>query len=131
MEGCYMKEKKVLFIDDEENILKTIRRQLQLYGYTVHTATDAENAFSILKQEEIPVVVSDQKMPSIYGSDLIALIKKSYPQIVGLIISGHTDLNTLDEAISKGEIYKFIPKPWDEKYLLDSLESAFKFYESR
>lgn len=124
-----MKEKNVLFIDDEENILKTIKRQLHLYGYNVHTAIDAANAFSILEHEEIPVIVSDQKMPNISGSELLAQIKENYPKTVRMIISGYTDFNALQEAVNKGEIYKFIPKPWDERYLLDSLERAFKYHE--
>ncbi|MBN9288452.1 MAG: hypothetical protein BGO43_05655 [Gammaproteobacteria bacterium 39-13] len=124
-----MKEKSVLFIDDEENILKTLKRQLNFYGYKVHTAMDAANAFSILEHEEIPVIVSDQKMPNISGSELLAQIKENYPKTVRMIISGYTDFNALQEAVNKGEIYKFIPKPWDERYLLDSLERAFQYYE--
>lgn len=123
-----MKEKAVLFIDDEENILKAITRQLALSDYKVYTAKNYEEAYQILKAESIPVVVSDQRMPEMSGSELLALIKKEFPKTVRMIISGYTDFDALQEAINQGQIFKFIPKPWEESYLIDSLERAFQQY---
>ncbi len=126
-----MKDKAVLFIDDEENILKTIRRQLQLHGYQIYTAINAEQAYSILENEDIHVVISDQRMPSISGVDLLAQIKNSYPKTVRMILSGYSDFDVLQEAINNNEIYRFIPKPWEEEYLIESLQKAFTLYEEQ
>lgn len=124
-----MKERAVLIIDDEENILKTIRRELSLHGYHVFIANNAKEAFNALETESIPVVISDQRMPDITGSELLSLIKKRYPKTIRMIISGYTDFDALQEAINNGEIFKFIPKPWEEEYLITVLDQAFNYYD--
>jgi len=120
-----MNKKSVLFIDDEKNLLATIKRQLKIHRYDVHVASTPEEAFEVLRENNISVIVSDQRMPSISGAELLAQIKKKYPNAIRLIMSGYTDYETLEKAINQGEIYKFVPKPWNESELLTILEGAF------
>ena len=92
------------------------------------TASSCDEAMNILTKLRVPVVVSDQRMPDMPGSVFLAQVKKLYPKTVTMVISGYTDFDALIESVNKGEIYKFIPKPWDETYLIHALESAFANY---
>lgn len=124
-----MDKKSVLFIDDEENLLHAIRRELFTHGYNVFTAINAEEAFTILDKYEVGVVVSDQLMPCVDGATLLSRIKKKYPKSVRIIMSGNSDFETLQRAINIGEIFKFIPKPCDKNKLIKELDIAFSVYQ--
>lgn len=126
-----MNKKSVLFIDDEKNLLATIKRQLKIHNYDVHIASTAKQAFDVLKGNNIAVIVSDQRMPNISGAELLAQIKEKYPNATRLIMSGYTDYETLEKAINQGEIYKFVPKPWNESELLTILEGAFSNHHQK
>jgi YesN/AraC family two-component response regulator len=124
-----MHEKSVLFIDDDEHILAAIRRTLLRHGFKVFTACNAEDAYSILEKHDIPVIVSDQEMPVVDGTTLLARIRKKYPKTIRMILSGNSDFTSLQRAINIGEITKFLQKPCAESELIKELEAAFITYE--
>lgn len=124
-------QKTILLVDDEPNILRALSRLLTDANYQVITANSGKEALEHLKKEKIQVVISDQRMPIMTGSELLSHVKKNYPEVVRIILSGYTDFDAIKEAINEGAIYKFLGKPWDDNLLLKDLTDAFKFYESQ
>jgi len=109
-----MKEDKmrnVLFVDDEENVLSTVERNLKNNDYTVFTAKSAEDAIKIIHQNEIHIVVSDEMMPGMHGSELVSLIRKDYPEIISIILTGHASLDAALKSVNEGEVFKILTKP--------------------
>lgn len=121
----------ILLLDDEENILRSLTRLLRRDGYTILTANNAREAFDQLGTRDVQVVVSDQRMPDISGTEFLSQVKALYPETIRLVLSGYTDLKTVTEAINLGSIYKFLTKPWDDEELRREIREAFRAYEAR
>ncbi|HEY9279664.1 MAG TPA: EAL domain-containing protein [Eoetvoesiella sp.] len=119
-------DRTLLLLDDEENILKALTRLLRRDGYRILLAKTPSEAFSILATHNVQVVVSDQRMPEMTGTEFFSSVKEIYPGTVRLILSGYTDLRSVTEAINRGSIYKFLTKPWDEEELRGEIAQAFK-----
>jgi len=117
----------ILYIDDESNNLKVFRAVFSEY-YTVLIANSTAEAYKILTQEEISVVISDQRMPVETGLDFIKRIHTEFPDIVFMILSGYSDFDVIVDAINSGLIYRFFNKPWDEQELLIDIKNAVERY---
>lgn len=122
-------DKKLLIVDDEENILKSIKRIFRKDGYQILTATNGNEALEALKENEVNVILSDQRMPHMTGSEFLAEAKKIQPDSVGMILSGYADFDAVVSAINEGSIYKFLNKPWNDNQLRETVHSAFEIYE--
>ncbi len=114
-----MEKKTVLFVDDEEKILNSLKRGLLDEPYNSLFANSGEEALEILKENDVHVLVTDMRMPEMSGLELLKIVKEDYPHIVRVVLSGYTQITTLLTAINQGEIYKYITKPW-------KLEGEFK-----
>ena len=123
-------DRTLLLLDDEENILRALTRLLRRDGYRILTAKTPPEAFSILATHNVQVILSDQRIPEMTGTEFFSSVKKMYPATVRLILSGYTDLKSVTEAINRGSIYKFLTKPWDEEELRSEIAHAFKGYVS-
>lgn len=117
---------QLLIVDDEENLLNALRRLLHKDGYQIHTARSASDAFDILAEHRIDVVLSDQRMPNMNGTDMLMQVKEMYPNTVRLVLSGYTELGSVTDAINKGAIYKYLTKPWDDDQLRANIKEAFQ-----
>jgi two-component system response regulator HupR/HoxA len=127
-----MEKKTVLFVDDEENILKSLKRGLLDEPYETLFAQSGKEALEILKQKEVHVLVTDMRMPEMSGLELLKITKTEYPHIIRMVLSGYTQVTTLLTAINQGEIYKFITKPWKlEEEFKPSVREAVEYYEFR
>jgi len=102
---------KVLFIDDDTAIREMMKESFSKEPYTLLTAGSADEALSILSQEPMDVVISDEKMPGMSGSELLAVVRKKYPDTIRMILTGHANLDSAIRAINEGEIYRFFKKP--------------------
>lgn len=122
-------ERTLLLVDDEINILNALKRQLRSQGYRVLTATSAVEGFELLAKHPVGVILSDQRMTEMSGTEFLRRVKQLYPQIVRLVLSGYSDFKSITDAINQGAIYKFLSKPWDEELLHDTLREAFQHYE--
>jgi diguanylate cyclase (GGDEF)-like protein/PAS domain S-box-containing protein len=120
------KNREMLLVDDEENVLRALSRVLRRDGYTIHTATSAAEGLQILATQRIQVIVSDQRMPGTSGVEFLSRVKEMYPDTVRIILSGYTDLATVTDAINRGAIYKFLTKPWNDDELRQQVEEAFR-----
>ncbi len=119
----------LLLLDDEPNIIATLRRLLRREPYRILTATSASQAFELLAANEVAVIVSDQRMPEMTGVDFLRNVKALYPDTVRIVLSGYTELTSVTEAINEGAIYKFLTKPWDDEQLRDNIAEAFRRYD--
>jgi len=119
----------LLLVDDEENILHSLVRLLRGDGYQILTATGGEAGLKVLATTPVQVVLSDQRMPGMSGSDFLSRVKDDYPETVRMILSGYADLSSVTDAINRGNIYKFLIKPWDDELLRANIKEAFNRYE--
>jgi diguanylate cyclase (GGDEF)-like protein len=116
----------LLFVDDEPNILKTLRLIFEDDSYIIYTATSGKDALEILAKTPIQVIISDQRMPNMTGTEFLTQVKSLYPKTVRIILSGFSDFDALKDAINNGAIYKFINKPWDIDALRTLVRDAFQ-----
>ena len=121
-------QQTLLLVDDEDNILHALKRLLRKEPYQVLTCTSAKQAFELLALHNIQVIVSDQRMPQMSGTEFLSQVKTMYPDTVRLVLSGYTDLRSVTDAINRGAIYKFLTKPWQDDSLREEIRAAFKRY---
>jgi len=107
----------VLFVDDEENILRTLNRIFRSEDCELHFAESGEEALKILEENIVDVLITDQRMPEMTGVELLKIVKARWPHIVRVVLSGYTDVESLLSAINEGEIYRFVSKPCDNEVL--------------
>ena len=119
------RQRTILLVDDEENILSSLRRLLRRDGYRILTAGGGGAGLEVLAQNEVDVIISDQRMPGMTGVDFLRRVKTLYPNTIRLVLSGYTELQSITDAINEGAIYKFLTKPWEDEQLRASIEEAF------
>jgi len=125
----FTQDMNVLIVDDEEFVLKSISRTLKTELYKVFTASSGKEALTMIKEEKINVVITDEYMPEMRGTELLNTIKTAYPTIIRILITGNASIDTAMEAINNGEIYRFLLKPSDNRELILCVRSALeKFY---
>jgi len=107
----------VLFVDDEVNILKSLARLFRAEPVRVFTASSAPEALALLASEPVQVVVSDQRMPGTTGVRLLAQVRERRPDVVRILLTGHTEIGVAIEAINHGEIFRLLTKPWNDDEL--------------
>ncbi|HYD80177.1 MAG TPA: EAL domain-containing protein [Paucimonas sp.] len=120
-------EPTLLLVDDEENILNALRRSLRREGYRILSAGSAREGFEILAQQRVDVIVSDQRMPEMNGTEFLSRVRELHPGTVRMVLSGYTDLESVTDAINRGAIYKFLTKPWEDDALRTHVAEAFKW----
>ncbi|HJV66026.1 MAG TPA: ATP-binding protein [Geomonas sp.] len=119
----------VLVVDDEVNVLKTLRRALRAEPYQLLTAQTGEEALALLQENCCKVVVSDEKMPGMSGTAFLTLVKERWPDSVRIMLTGHATLNAAMNAVNEGEIYRFFSKPWDDLALKFAIRSGLERYD--
>jgi len=125
-----MEKRTVLFVDDEEKILKSLKRGFIDEPYDNLFANSAKEALEILKNNQVQVLVTDMRMPEISGLELLEITKDKYPHIIRIVLSGYADTETLLASINHGEIFRFIAKPWKlEAELKTIVRQAIEFYD--
>ncbi|MBS1142268.1 MAG: diguanylate cyclase protein [Proteobacteria bacterium] len=123
------RQRTVLLVDDEENILASLRRLLRRDGYQILTANGGAAGLEVLARNEVDVIVSDQRMPGMTGVEFLRRVKTIHPRTVRMVLSGYTELQSITDAINEGAIYKFLTKPWEDDLLRANIEEAFRYKE--
>jgi two-component system probable response regulator PhcQ len=118
--------RKVLIVDDEENVRNALRRSLRREGYELFFAAEPAEALTLLARQPVDLVLSDHLMPNMTGLELLKLVRDRHPDCVRMILTGHADMQTAIDAINHGEIYRFLTKPWDDADLKVTLHLAFE-----
>lgn len=120
---------RILVVDDEEIVLVALRETLRREGYQVDTTVDALQALELVRQEQYAVIITDQMMPLLSGLEFLGQVKQLQPDATRILITAVLSLSTVIDAINKGEIYRFIVKPWLREELLATIRNAVQRYE--
>jgi response regulator RpfG family c-di-GMP phosphodiesterase len=123
-----MEKIKVLYIDDEINNLTAFKASFRRI-FEVHLAENADEGLKILNENQIEIILSDQKMPGKTGVDFFEEIKQSHPDPMRILITAYSDIESIIDAINKGSVYRYIAKPWNNYELQLTIENAYQIYE--
>lgn len=118
---------QLLVIDDEEEILKALSRQFRR-KHDVYTAQSADHGLRIMTEVPIQVIISDQRMPGMNGVEFFNRVKNDYPDAIRLLLTGYADIQAVVAAINDGNVFRYIPKPWDPIELETIVNEAFQRY---
>ena len=119
----------VLCVDDEQNILHALKRLLRKEGYRLLTAGSGTEGLEIIKEYDVHLVISDQRMPEMSGTEFLAKVREDYPEVIRIVLTGYTEVNSITESINTGHIYKFMLKPWNDYNLKLEIKQALEQYE--
>ncbi|WP_457577163.1 response regulator, partial [Desulfomarina sp.] len=121
-----MTNETILFVDDEVNVLQSMKRQLRK-RFTVLTSESRADALALLKKQgPVAVIVSDMRMPGMDGIQLLSQVKALYPDTVRIMLTGNADQETAVEAVNTGQIFRFLTKPCSMSVLVSSLALALR-----
>jgi EAL domain-containing protein (putative c-di-GMP-specific phosphodiesterase class I)/CheY-like chemotaxis protein len=120
--------KTLLLVDDEEHILSALKRALYLEGYQILMAQSAAEGFELLALHDVHVILCDQRMPGMSGTEFLDRVKDLHPDTLRIVLSGYTELESILQAINCGAIYRFYTKPWEDRALRDNIREAFRHH---
>src|ERR1035437_2323159 len=116
----------LLFIDDEANILSSLKRLFRSFGYNILTAESGTEALTLLENKTVDLVISDMRMPQMTGAEVLEQIRSKWPDVVRILLTGYSDLSSTIAAINRGEIYRYISKPWDDNEIVLLVRAALE-----
>ena len=122
-------EKAVLCVDDESSILTALTRLLRKEPYRVFTAPGGAAGLEILDQQDVQVVITDQRMPEMTGTQFLQKVKAKKPDTIRVVLSGYAEADAIVAAINQGEVYRFVAKPWQDEALKSTIRQCFDQYE--
>ena len=111
----------ILFVDDEENILTSLRRLMRKHPIACLFASSAQEGLDLLEKQAIDVIISDMRMPNMDGAEFLAKCKKKWPSTIRILLTGHSDMTATIKALNKGGIYRYLNKPWDDDEIVDTI----------
>lgn len=121
----------LLILDDEPNVLNALKRLLRRENFQILTAETPSAAFEHLARQPVQVVLSDQRIPEMSGSEFLSRVRQLYPDTIRIVLSGYTDIDSVTSAINQGAIYRFLTKPWDDDRLREEIREAFRLVKER
>ena len=116
----------ILIVDDEEHVRDALANVLEREGYTTYQANCPTEALEILRRDPIKLVISDQNMPDMTGIEFFRIIRERHPQVCRIMLTGDPERDTIIRAINEGEVYRFLPKPWNNTMLRVTVYFAFE-----
>ena len=126
-----MRTGTILFVDDEGDILKSLKRQVRTEPYESFFVQSGQEALDLLEKESIQVIVTDLHMPKMDGLSLLTRVEEKHPDIVRLVLSALDDKDSILDAINSGHVYRYILKPWDNTELKIIVRQAIERYQAR
>ncbi len=120
----------LLLVDDEESITKSLYRLFRKEKYNIITASGGQEALEILKKtKDLSLIISDQRMPGMTGAQFLEKAKVIFPNAVRFLLTGYSDMDAIVDAVNKGEIHRYLSKPWNDKDLILQVRQALEHYE--
>lgn len=120
----------ILYVDDEEFNLTSFRATYRGH-YMVHTALNATDGTRLLSEHPIELIITDQRMPGVTGVEFLAQVQEEHPHPIRMVLTGFADIEAIIGAINKGQVYRYVTKPWDEAELKMVIDSAIETYRLR
>lgn len=122
-----MKEQPViLLVDDEENILASLSRLLRRKGFSPITVNNARSAYELVREKDVDLVISDYSMPDMNGLELMIKIRETHPDVIRIMLTAFGEAELMQKAINKGEIYRFLFKPWGSDEIVETVKTALE-----
>lgn len=121
---------KILYVDDEENNLTSFKANFRRV-YDIFTASSAEEGRRLLETNDIEVIITDQRMPGMTGVEFLESIIVDFPDPMRILLTGYTDIQALIDAVNKGQIYRYMTKPWNEEEMKMFIRQAYEVYSLR
>ena len=122
------KKHTLLVVDDEADVGDSVHDLLRR-EFNVLKARNAEEGIQLMQQNEVHIIMTDQRMPKITGVELLAKIRQRYPQAVRMLFTGYADLDSIVAAINQGHVYGFLKKPWQPEELEAVVREAALEYD--
>lgn len=116
----------LLFVDDEPNILSALQRLFRPQGYRIFTAPGGAEALVLLERENVDLIISDMRMPHMDGAQFLEQAAKRWPQTARILLTGYADLGSAVAAVNKGNIYRYLSKPWEDNDIKISVQLALE-----
>jgi len=119
----------VLFVDDEQSILRSIQRGLFEAPYNKHFSTSGNEVLELMEKMEVAVLITDMRMPEMSGLELLKIVQEKFPDTIRIILTGYAQISTLISAINSGQVYRYLTKPWklDEEFI-PTINQAIDYY---
>ena len=121
---------RVLYVDDEQNNLLAFQAGFRRH-FEIYIAETAAEGMSILNENEIQVIIADQRMPKTTGVEFFNIIRKAHPHPIRILLTGYADLDVLIDSINKGEIFRYLNKPWNDLELRTAIQNAYEMYVTK
>lgn len=119
-------QQTLLFVDDEANILSALKRLFRPFNYKILTAGSGMQGLELMEKERIDLVISDMRMPEMDGAQFLEQVRMKWPDTVRMLLTGYADISSAVAAINKGEIYRYISKPWEDNELTATVKQALE-----
>ena len=119
----------VLCVDDEKQILSSLKRLLRKEKFNLFTATNGEDGLKIMGSRDIHLVISDHRMPHMSGISFLAKVRETYPDTIRILLTGYTEIDSIKAAINEGHVYKFLLKPWNDDNLKQDIREGLERYD--
>jgi response regulator RpfG family c-di-GMP phosphodiesterase len=116
----------LLFVDDEASILSSLKRLFRPFGYRVLTAESGAAALVLMDSEAVDLVVSDMRMPEMNGAQFLEQVSKKWPETIRILLTGYADISSTIDAINKGQIYRYVAKPWEDGDITITIRQALE-----
>lgn len=120
----------ILYVDDEESNLRVFDSVFSRY-YNVYTANNGQTAIEMLRENKIHMIITDQKMPEMTGTDLLESILEEFPDMIRIILTGFADIQAIIKAINKCSIYKYVTKPYENAEMREIIDKGLEIYNMR
>ncbi|MGB4362106.1 MAG: EAL domain-containing protein, partial [Rhodoferax sp.] len=122
-------QRTLLLVDDEPNIVASLKRLFRRDGHVMLTANSGAEGLELLSKHKVDLIISDQRMPGMTGVEFLRTAKALYPDTIRIVLSGYTELQSVTDAINEGAVYRFLTKPWEDEPLREQINKAFEYKE--
>ncbi|MHB1400008.1 MAG: response regulator [Trichloromonadaceae bacterium] len=120
---------RILIVDDEAHVGNALRRALMDEAYEVVTAQNGMEALQLMGEGAFQLIISDERMPGMQGSELLAIISLRWPETIRILLTGQASLDAAMRAVNEGEVYRFFLKPWNDVELRLAIRSGLDKYD--
>jgi response regulator RpfG family c-di-GMP phosphodiesterase len=122
------KKHTLLVVDDEPNVCDSVHDLLRR-EFNVLRAKNAEEGFKLMQENEVHIIMTDQRMPKVTGVEMLSKVRQGHPKAVRMLFTGYSDVDSVISAINQGHIFKFLKKPWQPAELEESVREAAEEYD--
>lgn len=126
-----MNKSNIIIVDDTKEVLSSFKRELRTEPYTVFFAGSGEEALEILSKNPCKLIISDIKMPKMDGFELLARVQEIYPDMIRVVLSGHSDVKLILKLVNKGGIYRYLTKPWEIEDVKSTISQCIELFDLR